>query len=266
MLVVMVITPVALAIIQFTDLSPCMGGKPPFREGGRLPEKVSERRFCSIKWELLFSSTPMSPFCRIGAACSGGGGGSWRRNTSRREGLGELLILGIGDWSKWCGLVIHQTMDIKICKVCVCDIHWILSMSWSWLRKIGSICCCWWLVAWWTPSLMTSFGGLRSCISPPQHTALSPSNAHCAAFRQCVTMYYLCTLLLVIEPWIGALICNSLKQKKFRIDWMGSLGWTRRDITPDKCQKGEKAFWEWSAVILFQKLHPSPFQLVRGIR
>ena len=173
MLVVMVITPVALAIIQFTDLSPGMGGKPPFREGGRLPEKVSERRFCSIKWESLVSSTPMSPFWRIGAACSG----SWRRNTSRREGLGELLILGIGDWSKWCGLVIHQTMDIKICKVCICDIQWILSMSWSWLRKIGSICCCWWLVAWWTPSLMASFGGLRSCISPP--------TAHSTFTQQC---------------------------------------------------------------------------------
>ena len=111
------------------------------------------------------------------------------------------------------------------------------------------------LQAWWPP-----LEAFEAASLPPQHTALSPSNAHCAAFRQCVTMYYLCSLLLVIEPWIG----NSLKQKKFRTDWMGSLGWTPRDITPDKCQKGEKAFWEWSAVILFQKLHPSPFQLVRG--
>ena len=117
------------------------------------------------------------------------------------------------------------------------------------------------LQAWWPP--LEAFEGASL---PPQHTALSPSNAHCAAFRQCVTMYYQCSLLLVIEPWIGAWVCNSLKQKSSgQIEW-GALDGHPRDITPDKCQKGEKAFWEWSAVILFQKLHPSPFQLVRGIR
>ena len=40
----------------------------------------------------------MWPFGSIGAACSGGGGGSWRRNTRRSEGLGDLLILEISSF------------------------------------------------------------------------------------------------------------------------------------------------------------------------